>query len=299
MSSLDSEREDLHRRSDPGTPERTKEEDMVYTLILERESPCPVTKIARELSDQLALHLTDALRQVRYGGGMIAEDLSADSGRKLQSALRAIGVATRLVEAEDWLTTPKGYRISQLHLGEDNARALLVSGREFVLRRTDIWGLHVYGLLPEELGLRPDDLERNPPPAEASSLSKRTQTLLANLDEQDLTNLVLHLTLYCADPIGPLRIRRDAFHYVGLGASKANHSLENFLILTESVLDFLPEAWNREQAVEFLLDLNPQRVFCFKQEEVQNFDRWTMLWVKVASAARNTQSIPNGSESYE
>ena len=291
MSPVDSEREDLHE--DEG-------DEVVYTLVLERESPRPVAEIARVVAEELALHLTDALTQVRYGGGLIAEDLSGNSGRQLQSTLSAIGVSTRLVEAEDWLTTPKGYRISQLHLGEDGARALLVSGREFVLPRTDIWGLNVHGLLPEELGLRPDDLERGPAPAELSSLSARTKTLLTNLEEAKLTNLVLHLTLYCAEPIGPLRVRRDAFHYVGLGENKGNHSVENFLILIESVLDFLPDgAWNREQAADFLTDLDPQRVFCFKKEEVQNFDRWMMLWVRLASAARNAPSVSNGSESCE
>ena len=60
-------------------------EDILYTLVLERDSPRPVAEIGRVVADHCSLHLADAISQVRYGGGLVADDLSDASGNALQA----------------------------------------------------------------------------------------------------------------------------------------------------------------------------------------------------------------------
>ena len=105
---------------------------------------------------------------------------------------------------------------------------------------------------------------------------------MQRLVDEELEELYLLLTLYCPPPIGPLRIRRNDFNYSSLGERKVSHSLDNFLQLLEQLVDFFPDAWNRAKIAEFLNDLDPKPIFYFKREEVQNFDRWMMQWVRLA-----------------
>ena len=62
----------------------------LWTLILQRTSPKPVAEIGRLLAYHLSLHPTDAIALVRYGGGLVAENLPDDMATRLIAQLDAI-----------------------------------------------------------------------------------------------------------------------------------------------------------------------------------------------------------------
>jgi hypothetical protein len=290
----------------------------LYTLILERGSAKPVAEIGRLLSCYLPLHPTDATLQVRYGGGLIAESLSGEKADELKSSLLGIGVRARKVEADRWAVLPRGFKAFALDFLAETILARRVSGREVVLRRDHISGLHLHGLLPvsekkeaPEKGLdRGDDWidlpldsppggktdEENAPDKAGLSispglsmtstafderLSPRGRVLFENLARDGLSAMEFCLTLYLRDPVGPVRIKKNEFDYSCLKKDREEHSLDNFLLLLEKTLKYLPDAWNREIVEEFLRNLDPKKILYFKEEEAENFDRWMLQWARI------------------
>ena len=77
-------------------------------------------------------------------------------------------------------------------------------------------------------------------------------------------------------------IAKDDCDFSCLGEQKQSHSLDNFLLLLDEVLAYLPTAWNREPALQFLRTLNPQTISRSKEEEARNFDRWMLQWVRLS-----------------
>jgi hypothetical protein len=136
------------------------------------------------------------------------------------------------------------------------------------------------------------------PGAEASLLSPRGQQLFRNLKENGLAAMEIHLTIYCLEtlsragdaptrrPWSPLRIARRDFDYSCLGEQRQPHSIDNILILLEEVLAYLPWAWNRETAARFLASLDPGVILQSKGEEVENYDRWMLEWVRIEGEER-------------
>ena len=121
--------------------------------------------------------------------------------------------------------------------------------------------------------------------AEIPSLSPRGAELLQNLSRHGLAGMRFRLKLYSKDAPGILRLEKDEVDFGCLGELKQAHSLDNFLLLVEEVLDFLPRAWNRRSAERFLAELDPRIIQCAKEEEAQNFDRWMLEWVRIEREA--------------
>ena len=246
---------------------------------------------------------------------MIAESLSAEKAADLKISLEEIGVRTRKVDADRWAVLPRGFKVFALDFLEDAISARLLSGKKLVLPRDHIFGLHLYGLVPfaeaaeaPEEGVDPGDfwidLPMDPDDGEVKStapqggcqpisrrsssspsfdarLSPRGRALFENLSRDGLAAMQFCLTLYLRDPVGPVRIKKNEFDYSCLKEGRQEHSLDNFLLLLEAALDYLPNAWNRETVEEFLRSLNPQKILYFKEEEAENFDRWMLQWVKI------------------
>ena len=110
--------------------------------------------------------------------------------------------------------------------------------------------------------------------------------VVQNLEENGLTAMELHLTLYAPPSVGPLRIRRLDFNFSGLGEAKLDHSLDNFIVLLEKLVATFPDAWNAGRARRFLDDMDPMGILYFKAEEAQNFDRWMLQWVAIEARER-------------
>ncbi len=280
---------------DESAPPDDEGEDLFYALILERDSPRPVNEIGRIVARLLELPSPDTVAQVRYGGGLVAETLSESEAYALADSLREINVKTRPVLAEEWLTLPRGYKISSLLFGDDAVEAWMSTGRSFVIPTQDIFGLHLYGLCPDEVESRPSGgrAERSTSHelsglSSLSNLTTKGRRLLANLEENEITEMELHLTLYGPPSVGPLRIRRVDFNFSCLGDAKLDHSLDNFLTLLEKLVESFPNAWNVAAVRQFLDDMDPTRILYFKKEEAGNFDRWMLQWVAIETRERET-----------
>ena len=59
-------------------------------------------------------------------------------------------------------------------------------------------------------------------------------------------------------------------------------------MLLDEIVAYLPHAWNREPAVEFLRDLDPNSILRFKSEEIHNFERWLYQWVRLEAIGAET-----------
>jgi len=288
----------------------------LWTLILQRGSPRPVAEIGRLLAYHLSLHPTDAIALVRYGGGLVAENLPDDVATRLIAQLDAIGVKTHKIDAGQWGIVSPGKRAFALEFVEGAVLARVSSKEDLVIPGEDVVGIHFYALLPDrepeveefEPGRRARKKRRaarsrsaasplpwSPPAGESwaegasadpSMLSPRGRALFEKLASQGQTRIEFHLTFYCTDPSGPIRVSKSRLDYSCLGEQKKQHSLDNFLTLLDEVVARFPHAWNREVAEGFLRDLDPSRILYFKEEEAENFDRWMLQLVRIELAEK-------------
>jgi hypothetical protein len=285
----------------------------LYALILERDSPCPVAEIGRLLAAQLPIHPTDAIAQVRYGGGLIAKDIQGETADRLSGLLEELGVRVRKVGADEWGVTSPGHSVFALEILEEVLLARLLPGDDLVIPREEVFGLDLYALPePEEgMGTEEEGLRRKRRGRAAASggagkassalepdllalrissesllagepaLSLRGRRLLEKMAEPREARVGLHLTLCCSDPVGPLRLRKDKIDFSCLGQEKLPHSIDNFLLLLEKVLAAFPGAWGKEKLERFLSDLDPVKILYYKKEEVTRRERWMLQWIRI------------------
>lgn len=287
-----------------------------FGVLARRGSPRPAAEIGRLVAFFLNAHPTDSTLRVRYGGGLLADGLTFELARTLVEKLHAIGVEACAFAMDLWTHVPRGITARRLKLDGETLVAEMVSGKRVEIPRSRIFALQTYGLKPVDRGTdKASRKEREmkeallrqttsslppalPPGAEPRAtllqpgeLTPRGAFLRERLQEAGLLDLELHLALY-ADPEGPVRIRREDFDFSSLGGRTERHSLDGFLVLLEQVLEYLPDAWNREPTVEFLKDLDPQRIHCFKAEEAQNVERCLYEWARLEAGASTGEEPP-------
>jgi hypothetical protein len=296
-----------------------------YALILERESPKPDGEIGRALALHLPVTATDAIARVRYGGGLLVRGISEELAEEIRRSLAAIGVGARIIEAERWGPVPRGRRVTWLSLRGDSMRIRPgnPTGSDLVVPRSRILAIALQGVAPppppeasprksrlrnwtevEERPVRRMGLEealsyREPtaslllePGADRGaagipSLSPRGAELVRNLSRHGLAGMRFRLKIYAAGEPGIYRLEKDEIDFSCLREQKQEHSLDNFLLLVEEILDFLPLAWNRRSAERFLAELDPRTIHCSKEEEAQNFDRWMLEWARIELEERS------------
>ena len=281
---------------------------MEEALILERKSPAPVAQIGRLLAFHFDLHPTEAIARVRYGGGILIERASPAKVREVKDHLDATDVASRILSASDLEEIPREFRAFALDLSTSDMTARTITGNRLSLAPKDILALHLYGLLPDTVEveshretqkrehaekasqrfLQSSLLDSDPRTPGASNLSPRARQLSETLAEKKLQGMEFHLTLFSSAPIRLLRIRKNDFDFSSLGVQKQPHSMDNFLMLLDEIVAYLPHAWNREPAVEFLRDLDPNSILRFKSEEIHNFERWLYQWVRLEAIGAET-----------
>ncbi len=287
-----------------------------FAVILERDSPRPFADIGRLLAYHLEMHPTDAVTRVRYGGGLIAESVTGEIADRLVGKLRDLGVKARRISTDLWALVPRGARVSRLELSDATLTARLVGGRKVDIPRRELFALQVHGLMPLDRGkpvveIRPKKEKKptmglepllrsagfaagsDPGLRESGSLGPRGRRLHDALAEHGLLTLELHLTLY-ADPFGPLRIQKNEYDFTSLEVDREEHSLDNFLVLLDRVLAYLPGAWNRETAARFAESLDPRAIHYFKAEEAQNLERWLYEWSRIEAEEHSTLSASTG-----
>lgn len=294
----------------------------LYALIFEPGSPRPLAEMGRILAARLGVAHADAVARVRYGEGLIAEDLSEPEADGLAEDLRVLGVRSRRVPAESWGIVPRGYHVRAIEFLEDTILARVHDDEDLVIPTEEAFGIDVYIFAPHlERPDRADDggktsrgrrgrwlwEEHRAPgggadrwgsggryaraararaselivPGEAPVLSRRAQDLLERLGESELESADLRATLYCREPTGPLRIRKDRFDYSCLGDRKREHSVDNFIELLDALVVRLPGALNGDAVRRFLRSLDPADILRTKEEETENLHRWVYQWARI------------------
>ena len=265
---------------------------MDAALILGLGDQASPSRLGALLARHFDCHPADAMARARYGGGILVECGAPEKVQYLQTRLREEGVETRILPSSALGECPRGFRVVTLDFRDEAILARQVGGRTLALLRGDIPGVHLYGL-------RPDGAPSGAPEAAAGAtemgpvlgalgvagagrtLSPRGRQLVKNLEEAGLLAMEFHLTLCCREPTGFVRLEKDWIDYSSRGAGKLEHSLDNFLLLLDEVVAYLPDAWNRQPAVDFLADLDPRRILRSKREEVVNFERWMFQWARL------------------
>jgi len=255
-------------------------------LILERGSPKPVSEIGQLLACHLPVQPMDAIASVRYGGGFLADDIPEETADALRADLEdLLGVRCRKIDADRSAVVPHGYRAFALEFRRSDLVVRLVTSK-IVIPLADVRGLHLYALRrPEEASPQPAG-NGVPLPSERELLSARATALIESLAQDGAGPVEFYLTLYCSEPFGPVRVRRSEFDFTCLGDEALDHSLDNFLLLIDRVLDRLPHLWHRQAAQDFLSSLDVRRILYFKPEEAESFDRWNLLWIQLEAEER-------------
>jgi hypothetical protein len=222
------------------------------------------------------------------------------------------------VPQDSWGIVPVGTRIFAVEFLDDILLARLLNERELVIPREDVCAVYLHGVLPHSWkdSVAPGSSSHRSPSmiasggplsrarkgsrqeedsrqharkiaaTEPSLLGEKARILHERLEAAGWLSMEFCLTLYCPEPVGPLRLRKEGFDFSCLGPEKKAHSLDNFLTVVERTLQFVSKAWNREDAVAFLADPDPERILCFKEEMVDNLDRWICHWVQVEAESR-------------
>ena len=125
--------------------------------------------------------------------------------------------------------------------------------------------------------------------------------LLDRLQDPRFNGISFHLTLYGTNPLMALKINKDEFDYSCLEADKTGNSLENFLLLLERLLDWLPATGSAEKAGAFLDAPDPEIILLSGENEAAAFDRsrlWNMKTDNDEQAPEKTES-PGQNETHD
>ena len=277
---------------------------MDQALLVTLDSPFPISQIGRVVAYHFDRHPTDAIARIRYGGGIIVERAEEADIARIAARLEEIGVETRAVPVDDLRSLPRGMRARSFELTDDHLVSRTVTGRATSIAWDAIRSIGVT-LLPVETADEDDSAPRSQADSESfrkrtayeafgqgGSLSPRGRTLADELGELVAGPVEFGLTLYVADPFGPIRIAKDEFDFASLGPRRASHSIDQFLLLVDDLLARRPDAWRRESLDELSRTGSPRTVLRTKEEEIHNYDRWMLSWVRIVAQEPSGSSGP-------
>jgi hypothetical protein len=113
--------------------------------------------MVRVLAAREGIHRADATLRVRYGGGLIAEDLPEEEADRLAADLAPLGVRCRKVPEDSWGIVPRGYHVKALEFVEGTILAKVLDEDELVIPEEEAFGIDVYLFAPEVEGTERDD----------------------------------------------------------------------------------------------------------------------------------------------
>ena len=251
-------------------------------LLLEPGSPRSDPEIGRVVARELNLVPADVIAQIRYGGGIIVSRGEETALNTIREQLEEIGIHTRVVSTEALTALPRGIRVTSIDLREETLIVQPPGGREIVLLSTDVEALHVHALKQDRPGDRDCEGNLRVPLFSArkeGQISARGLRILDWMEELGGQPPQFVLTLYTSDPVGPIRIDRESADYSLLGDKKTHHSIDNFVLLAEFLVQRYPHALNRDRLVRFVEGADLQELLYYKREEAQSFDRWIQAWI--------------------
>ena len=268
--------------------------------------------LSATLQKQLGMHRSDAMARARYGGGILASGETRPRLEQLAAALDRMGVSSSIAETAELENLPRPKRITGLQFSTGKLTAASPGGKNTDIEKADLAGIKAYALLPETPPAKEEE-ESGESSLSASLLSgssddgtmtkpgNKLAGLLDRLQDPRFNGISFHLTLYGANPLMALKINKDEFDYSCLEADKTGTSLENFLLLLERLLDWLPATGSTEEAEAFLDAPDPEIILLSGENESAAFDRsrlWNMKTDNDKQASERTEN-PGENESHD
>ena len=265
----------------------------LFALILEPKSPRPYSEIGKIIAIELGQIPADTISRVRYGSGILVTRRREEVVEEIASLLKEIDVQTRVIPNEILEATPRGYRATQLEFHEGALCVRSIGSMDLVILDGDLKGIHVHAI-PRD----PSEIEESAgafqmpifSALKEGHISPRALKIINWIQESGKPPPLFILTLYGSDPVGAVRFERENTDYSMLGEDKLQHSIDNFILLTEKILSMYPDLIHREHVSSFLERLNPEDILYFKKEEMQNFDRWIQAWIRLENLDKTTNN---------
>ena len=282
------------------------------SLVLAPGSATAHDDLSAALQKQLGMHRSDAMARARYGGGILASGETRPRLEQLAAALDRMGVSSSIAETAELENLPRPKRITGLQFSTGKLTAASPGGKNTDIEKADLAGIKAYALLPETPPAKEEE-ESGESSLSASLLSgssddgtmtkpgNKLAGLLDRLQDPRFNGISFHLTLYGANPLMALKINKDEFDYSCLEADKTGTSLENFLLLLERLLDWLPATGSTEEAEAFLDAPDPEIILLSGENESAAFDRsrlWNMKPDNDKQASERTEN-PGENESHD
>ena len=302
----------IYRSEQPESLSNTGATAEKCSLVLAAGSAAAHEDLSAALQEQLGMHRSDAMARARYGGGILASGEARPRLEQLAAALERLGVSSSIAETAELENLPRPKRITGLEFSAGKLTAASRGGKNTAIEKAALAGIKAYALLPEAPPAEEDE-EPSGGSLSASLLSGPTDDgrmtkpgnklarLLDRLQDPRFNGISFHLTLYGTNPLMALKINKDEFDYSCLEADKTGNSLENFLLLLERLLDWLPATGSAEEAGAFLDTPDPEIILLSGENEAAAFDRsrlWNMKTDNDEQAPEKTES-PGQNETHD
>jgi len=284
------------------------------SLVLAPGSAAAHDDLSAALREQLGMHRSDAMARARYGGGILTSGETRPRLEQLAAALDKLGVSSSIAEAAELENLPRPKRITGLQFSTGKLTAASPGGENTDIEKAGLAGIKVYALLPETPPAKEEKEEEPGGNRLSASLLSRSSDdgrmtkpgnklagLLDRLQDPRFNGISFHLTLYGANPLIALKINKDEFDYSCLEADKTGTSLENFLLLLERLLAWLPATGSTEEAEAFLDAPDPETILLSGENEAAAFDRsrlWNMKTDNDKQASERAEN-PGENESHD
>ncbi len=301
-----------HRSEQPESLSNSGASAEKCSLVLAPGSAGAPEALSAALQEQLGMHRSDAMARARYGGGILASGESRPGLEQLAGALERLGVSSSIAETAELENLPRPKRITSLEFSAGKLTAASPGGKNTGIEKAGLAGIKAYALLPEAPPAKEEEepgrgsLSASPlsEPAAGGRMTRpgnKLARLLDKLQDPRFNGISFHLTLYGTNPLMALKINKDEFDYSCLEENKTGNSLENFLLLLERLLDWLPATGSAEEAGAFLDTPDPEIILLSGEKEAAAFDRsrlWNMKTDKDKQAPGRTEN-PGESEAHD
>jgi hypothetical protein len=233
--------------------------------------------IARVVAQVLGEHPTDVVQKVRYGGGIVARDVSGAAAREVARGLAQAGLGSFLVETAAFVAAPRPRRIGHLELGPAGLQLAQRLRAPEAVPWAAVLGLHAHASFDVTSEDEEGPARRGGDVHLLSEGARRLLGALREVEDRERSRVVLGLDLLVAHPDGPLLYRatsNDPGIYHSLPA-RAPIALENYLALLRLLVTTAPAGVLVPPSTRrFCEDLDFTRVLYGKREELEAFNAW-------------------------
>jgi hypothetical protein len=240
--------------------------------------------VARTLARSLKLPVPDVAQRVRYGGGILARDLSAEDAARAVTDLAEKGVTAFVVPGADAPALPRTRRLAGFALGAAGLTgSLRGSTRREDLPWTRIRAIHVNALARELTPEEADEGRPTRPLPDVERVPEEILTLTAEIDlweDRERRRVELCIDVIADEPLVVARITGEDADYASL-PGKADSALMNFIVLARSLVAAAPSSVVVPPSTRrFTESLDWKSVVFDKPEQRDSWNLWLVLAVR-------------------